>query len=43
MKKLLYFDLEHGSQTIGGAKDINKLFGFPELEPSTFGEFLTKN
>ena len=39
MKKLLYFDLEHGSQTIGGAKDINNLFGFPELEPSTFGEF----
>ena len=39
MKKLLYFDLEHGSQTIGGAKDINKMFGYPELEPSTFGEF----
>ena len=39
MKKLLNFDLEHGSQTIGGAKDINNLFGFPELEPSTFGEF----
>jgi|TARA_R100000995_G_C3463252_1_gene114271 hypothetical protein len=39
MKNILYFDLEHGSQTIGSNKDINKLFGFPELEPSTFGEF----
>ena len=39
MKKLLYFDLEHGSQTLGSKKDIEKLFGYPELEPSTFGEF----
>ena len=39
MKKLLYFDLEHGSQTLGSGKDINNLFGYPELEPSTFGEF----
>ena len=39
MKKLLYFDLEHGSQTLGSKKDLEKLFGYPELEPSTFGEF----
>ena len=39
MKKVLYFDLEHGSQTIGSKKDLEKLFGYPELEPSTFGEF----
>ena len=40
-KKLLYFDLEHGSQTIGSKKDIEQMFGFPELESSTFGEFQT--
>ena len=39
MKKLLYFDLEHGSQTLGSKKDLEKLFGYPELEPSIFGEF----
>ena len=39
MKNLIFFDLEHGSQTLGSGKDINSLFGFPELEPSTFGEF----
>ena len=39
MKKLLYFDLEHGSQTLGSKKDIEQMFGYPELEPSTFGEF----
>jgi len=39
MKRVLYFDLEHGSQTLGSKKDLEKLFGYPELEPSTFGEF----
>ena len=39
MKKLLYFDLEHGSQTIGSKNDIEQMFGYPELEPSVFGEF----
>ena len=39
MKKLLYFDLEHGSQTIGSKKDLERYFGYPELEPSVFGEF----
>ena len=33
-KKLLYFDLEHGSQTIGSKKDFEQMFGFPELESS---------
>ena len=39
MYNLLFFDLEHGSQTIGSKGDIQKMFGFPELEPSTFKEF----
>ena len=39
MYNLLYCDLEHGSQTIGSKKDIEGMFGFPELEPSTFKEF----
>ena len=39
MYNILYFDLEHGSQTLGSKKDLEKLFGYPELEPSTFGEF----
>ena len=39
MKKVIYFDLEHGSQTLGSKKDLERLFGYPELEPSTFGEF----
>ena len=39
MNKLLYFDLEHGSQTLGSKKDLEQMFGYPELEPSVFGEF----
>ena len=39
MKRVLYFDLEHGSQTLGSKKDLEQMFGYPELEPSTFGEF----
>ena len=39
MKNVIYFDLEHGSQTLGSKKDLERLFGYPELEPSTFGEF----
>ena len=39
MLKLLYYDLEHGSQTLGSSSDIEKMFGYPELEPSTYKEF----
>ncbi len=39
MKNIIFFDLEHGSQTLGSKGDIQKMFRYPELEPSTFGEF----
>ena len=37
--KTLYFDLEHGSQTLGGPEDIHKLFGYPLLAPNTWDAF----
>jgi len=38
-KKVLFFDLEHGSQSLGSKEYIQKMFGYPELEPATFKEF----
>ena len=37
--KLLYFDLEHGSQSLGSKTDIQNLFGYPVLEPGTYDQF----
>ena len=37
--KVLFFDLEHGSQSLGSKEYIEKMFGYPELEPATFKEF----
>jgi hypothetical protein len=33
------FDLERGSQTLGGPESIQKLFGYPVLSPTTFDQF----
>ena len=37
--KVLYFDLEHGSQTLGSRDAIAKMFGYPMLSPSTWSQF----
>ena len=37
--KVLYFDLEHGSQSLGSKKDVQELFGYPTLEPGTWNQF----
>ena len=37
--KCLMFDLERGSQTLGGPESIQKLFGYPVLAPTTFDQF----
>ena len=37
--KMLYFDLEHGSQSLGSKKDISDLFGYPVLEPGSWNQF----
>ena len=37
--KLLYFDLEHGSQSLGSKTDVQSLFGFPVLEPGSYNQF----
>ena len=37
--KTLYFDLEHGSQTLGSEKTIQQLFGYSVLRPSTWDSF----
>ena len=39
--KLLYFDLEHGSKSLGSPKDIEKIFGYPMLESGSWKEFTT--
>ena len=36
---ILLFDLEHGSQTLGGREEIQKTFGLPVLSPGTFEDF----
>ena len=37
--KVLYFDLEHGSQTLGSRDAIAKMFGYPMLSPTTWAQF----
>ena len=37
--KILFFDLERGSQTLGGQAHIQKLFGLPMLAPATWDAF----
>ena len=37
--KVLYFDLEHGSQTLGGPRALKELFGHHMLAPSTWDAF----
>lgn len=39
MSKILYFDLEHGAKTLGSKENMQKMFGYPVLEPSTYKEF----
>jgi len=36
---ILYFDVEHGSQTLGSKETIQKHFNLPMLTPSTWDEF----
>ncbi len=37
--KILMFDLERGSKTLGSEESIQELFGFPVLAPSSFNDF----
>ena len=37
--KVLYFDLEHGHQTLGSREECEKLFGYPVLSPQTCDQF----
>ena len=37
--KMLYFDLEHGSQSLGSKKDVENIFGYPCLEPKSWDQF----
>ena len=37
--KVLYFDLEHGSQTLGSEKHIQEMFGYSLLRPGTWDSF----
>ena len=37
--KMLYFDLEHGSQSLGSKKDVESIFGYPCLEPKSWDQF----
>ena len=37
--KVLYFDLEHGSQTLGSEKHIQKMFGYSLLRPGSWDSF----
>jgi len=37
--KILYFDLERGSQTLGNQSHIQDMFGLPMLAPSTYDAF----
>ena len=39
--KVLYFDMEHGSQTLGSKSEIAKNFGYPMLSPTSWNEFQT--
>ena len=37
--KVLYFDLEHGSQTLGSEKHIAEMFGYSVLSPGSWDSF----
>ena len=37
--KVLYFDLEHGSQTLGSQKHIQEMFGYSVLSPGSWDSF----
>ena len=37
--KVLYFDLERGSQTLGSEKHIAEMFGYSLLRPGTWDSF----
>ena len=37
--KTLYFDLEHGSQTLGSQQAIQKMFGYTVLSPGSWDSF----
>ena len=37
--KVLYFDLEHGSQTLGSEKHIAEMFGYNLLRPGSWDAF----
>jgi len=37
--KVLYFDLEHGSQTLGSQKHIQEIFGYSVLTPGSWDSF----
>ena len=37
--KVLYFDLEHGHQTLGSKEECERIFGLPVLSPSTWDQF----
>jgi hypothetical protein len=39
--KILMFDLEHGSQSLGSKESIAKMFGYPVLSPPTWDSFLS--
>jgi len=39
MNKILMFDTEHGSHTLGGEVEIQEMFNCPVLKPSTFEAF----
>ena len=39
MSKILMFDTEHGSHTLGGEAEIEKLFNCPVLKPAQFDDF----
>jgi len=39
INKVLMFDTEHGSHTLGGEDKVNKLFNCPVLRPAQFNDF----
>ena len=39
MSKILMFDTEHGSQTLGGEAEIQEMFNCPVLKPAQFDDF----
>ena len=39
MKKILMFDTEHGSNTLGGETEIQEMFNCPVLKPAQFDDF----